>query len=605
MQDQPKMNDPQWKEGIALRCGRCGRRQSQSEQSIDPAEQIVYYCDDCQAALLDQPVLLPGYERVRELGRGGMGAVYLAYHRERNSLNALRVILPQIGMSARLREIFLSEVCKQASLSHPHIARLYDLQEVAPGIFCMAMEYVAGGSAAAYLARSGGSGLDPVLSVDIVAQALEGLDFAHKHSVLHRNIKDGNLLLSQSPDGRVLAKVADFGLAQSFADVPAIGITDTRKMTGTFGYIAPEQFTTDGSFDPAADLYSMGATLYRLLTGHLPHDYSPGDGLVESIHTLLVQPIMPVLQRRPDVPPPLAAIVERALERAPEDRFASAAEMHRALLALCLPPASLSIPLILPTGESAQGQWCVVLDAEIEQIDHGRIEALVAELRHYSSHSKLALRSIQRGSVKLVLDGSKEGFQILDDLFRSGQLKSLAGLQILEIRWLGQDATESQASSGNEPQAGPTRKKKVFYSYADKDEPLRERLEAHLARLKHEGLIEGWHSRCVGAGMERKSEIDQHLKQSALILLLLSPDLLADDTCFHSELQQALCQHQSGNSRVIPILLRPVDWQLATLAGLQHLPKNGKPVTMWKNRDAAWMEIAVGIRETIVGIPTL
>src|SRR6266700_2090432 len=139
----------------------------------------------------------------------------------------------------------------------------------------------------------------------------------------------------------------------------------------------------------------------------------------------------------------------------------------------------------------------------------------------------------------------------------------------------------------------------VFISYAHEDEPLRQRLEAHLSLLRRQGLIANWHDRQILAGEEWSQEIDEHLEAASIILLLISPDFLASDYCYEIEMQRALERHQRGEARVIPIILRPVDWRTSPFARLQCLPRDGKAVTTWQNPDEAFLTIAEGLRRVI------
>ena len=142
----------------------------------------------------------------------------------------------------------------------------------------------------------------------------------------------------------------------------------------------------------------------------------------------------------------------------------------------------------------------------------------------------------------------------------------------------------------------------LFYSYAHKDEKLRDRLEVHLAALKREGLISGWHDRKIGAGTEWKNAIDDHLKAASIILLLVSADFLASDYCYDVELRYAMERHQKGKARVIPVILQPCDWHTSAFASLQAVPKDGKPVTKWPNRNDAFVNVAAGIRKALEGL---
>jgi TIR domain len=137
----------------------------------------------------------------------------------------------------------------------------------------------------------------------------------------------------------------------------------------------------------------------------------------------------------------------------------------------------------------------------------------------------------------------------------------------------------------------------VFVSYSHKDEALREKLGTHLSLLKRERVIDEWNDRRIGAGQEWAGAIDEHLNSAAVILLLVSPDFLASDYCYDLEMKRALQRHNTREARVIPIILREVDWAAAPFAGLQALPKDGKPVTSWSRRDKAFADVARGIRK--------
>ncbi|HEX8181438.1 MAG TPA: tetratricopeptide repeat protein [Pyrinomonadaceae bacterium] len=144
----------------------------------------------------------------------------------------------------------------------------------------------------------------------------------------------------------------------------------------------------------------------------------------------------------------------------------------------------------------------------------------------------------------------------------------------------------------------PTAALEVFYSYSHKDEKLRDKLEEHLAQLKRDGVIKGWHDRKIGGGREWAGEIDEHLESADIILLLVSPSFLASDYCNDVEVRQAMKRHEANEARVIPIILRPCDWTTAPFSKLQGLPKDAKPITRWLNRDEAFLDVAKGIRAT-------
>lgn len=139
----------------------------------------------------------------------------------------------------------------------------------------------------------------------------------------------------------------------------------------------------------------------------------------------------------------------------------------------------------------------------------------------------------------------------------------------------------------------------IFCSFAKADASFLEPLGHHLSLLQRRGMIATWHRHQINPGDDRQAELDAHLNSASLILLLISPDFLASDYCYETEMQQALQQHAVGQARVVPILLRPVDWQGAPFAHLQALPNAGRAITLWNNQDEAWVEVAQGIRKIL------
>ena len=139
----------------------------------------------------------------------------------------------------------------------------------------------------------------------------------------------------------------------------------------------------------------------------------------------------------------------------------------------------------------------------------------------------------------------------------------------------------------------------VFYSYAHEDEKLRDELAKHLSLLKRESIIKEWHDRCIIPGDEWRNQIDHYLETAELILLLVSPDFINSDYCYDIEMQRAMERHREGTARVVPIILRPVDWTRAPFASLRPLPTGGTPVTEWTSRDRAFLDIAKGIRRAV------
>ena len=145
----------------------------------------------------------------------------------------------------------------------------------------------------------------------------------------------------------------------------------------------------------------------------------------------------------------------------------------------------------------------------------------------------------------------------------------------------------------------PAQPLELFYSYAHADEALRKKLETFLVMLRREGVIREWHDRKIGAGTEWSGQIDAHLDSADVILLLVSQNFLASDYCYDVELRHAMERHEAGEARVIPIILRPSDWKGAPFAELQAVPRDGRPVMKWPNRDEAFLDVTRGIREAV------
>jgi internalin A len=138
---------------------------------------------------------------------------------------------------------------------------------------------------------------------------------------------------------------------------------------------------------------------------------------------------------------------------------------------------------------------------------------------------------------------------------------------------------------------------RLFISYSHKDDTLRSELEAHLKLLQRQDLTSVWTDRKITAGEEWKGKIDENLESAGIILLLVSADFIASEYCYDVEMKRALERHDAGAAPVIPVILRAVDWHAAPFGKLQALPKDGKPVTLWEDRDSAWLDVETGIRK--------
>lgn len=150
-----------------------------------------------------------------------------------------------------------------------------------------------------------------------------------------------------------------------------------------------------------------------------------------------------------------------------------------------------------------------------------------------------------------------------------------------------------------------SKKAKIFISYSHKDEYLREQLNTHLSILSRNGLLEEWHDRKIVAGQNWQSEIDNHLDESDIVILLISPDFIASEYCYGIELSKAIERHEANQSIIIPIIVRPVNWNNAPFAKIQALPKDAKAVTSWTNIDEAWMNVSEEIQKSVTNVTKL
>ncbi len=142
----------------------------------------------------------------------------------------------------------------------------------------------------------------------------------------------------------------------------------------------------------------------------------------------------------------------------------------------------------------------------------------------------------------------------------------------------------------------------IFFSYAYHDEAYRDALELHLSLPKRQGLVAGWHARQIQPGEDFAEVIDSNMQAANLILLLISATFIASDYCWEKEMTHALERHEAGTARVVPIFIRPCDWQAAPFAKLQGLPKNALPVSKWTDEDEAWLNVAQGIRTVVTAL---
>jgi len=253
-----------------------------------------------------------------ELGRGGMGAVFLARDLKLDRLVAIKVLPPELAARPELRERFLRETRTAAAFSHPNIISVHSVEETGSLLFFV-MSYVEGETLTQRVQRQGP--LPVPDATRLVQEVAWALSYAHARGVVHRDVKPDNILIERAT-GR--AMVMDFGIARSVA---ASGLTQMGETVGTPHFMSPEQAAGE-RLDGRSDLYSLGVVAYLAVTGRLPFD---ADSTQAIMAAHISQAAVPVARVRPDLPAALAAAVDRCLAKAPEDRYQTGEGLVEAL----------------------------------------------------------------------------------------------------------------------------------------------------------------------------------------------------------------------------------------------------------------------------------
>jgi serine/threonine protein kinase len=266
---------------------------------------------------------LGSYLILDQIGTGGMGQVYLAEHINMRRLVALKVLPPYSFDDAVARERFFREARAAGTLDHPNIVRVFDLCQEGKLLF-LVMEYVEGVSLQTVVSRFGPIPVDA--ACHYIRQVAFGLQHAHELGFVHRDVKPANLLI----DNIGMVKILDLGLVRSEADRGS-GLTrqlDNKSILGTADYVAPEQAVDSSQVDIRADIYSLGATLYFILAGR---PLFPEGRTAQKLVWQQIKEPVPIDRLRPEVPPDLAEIVHRMLQKKPIDRFQTPLEVFEAL----------------------------------------------------------------------------------------------------------------------------------------------------------------------------------------------------------------------------------------------------------------------------------
>jgi serine/threonine-protein kinase len=282
--------------------------------------------------------VVAGYRIEERIGRGGMGLVYRAEHLNLRRRAAIKIIAPELAEASGFRERFNREARIAAALQHPNIVTVYDAGEE-DGLLYLAMQYIEGHDLSAVL-RSQGR-LRPYRALDVCRQVAAALDAAHAQGLIHRDVKPANVLI----EGRT-AFLTDFGLTKRIEGTRT-QLTKAGDVVGTIHYVAPEQIE-GARVDARTDIYSLGCLVYHCLTGELPF---ARDTDVAVIYAHLSEEPPRITSVRPELPGGLDAVIAKALEKAPERRFQTCADLMsaaRAVIDAAGPLADTATPRPVP-----------------------------------------------------------------------------------------------------------------------------------------------------------------------------------------------------------------------------------------------------------------
>jgi len=264
---------------------------------------------------------IPGYKLSRILGRGSMGTVYRAFHRGTGKKCAVKVMAPDHAANEKSLQLFTREATLLSQLNHPGIVRFFEMGYHQGQLF-LVMEYVRNKSIKEILDGQPRMSHTRIICRTIT-KVLDALTYAHDRSLVHRDIKPTNILLSIT-GGKLRVKLGDFGLAKNYANAGFSGITEEAETRGTLAFMPPEQIMDSRFAKPTCDLYATGVTMYQYLSGRLPFEFSTvSEGLAQILNG---QPTK-LGRYRPDLPDELLDFVSKAISENPEDRFRTAQEM--------------------------------------------------------------------------------------------------------------------------------------------------------------------------------------------------------------------------------------------------------------------------------------
>ncbi len=336
------------------------------------------------------PVVYNGrYELHRRIGRGGMAEVFLARDQLLDRPVAIKVLFPEFAGDPNFVERFRREAQAAANLNHPNIVGVYDWGKVS-GTYYIVMEYVDGRTVSDIVRTEGP--LHPNRAADVAADVASALSFAHRNGVVHRDIKPGNILLTQQG----MVKVADFGIARAIAAGVEENLTQTGSVMGTATYFSPEQ-AQGHDVDPRSDLYSLGVVMYEMVSGKPPFS---GTSPVAIAYKHVQETPTPLRDVAPTVPAGYEAITHRLLAKDPADRYESGEDL-RADLRRFRQGQPVLAPALAGVGDGAEA--ATQLTPALAGAPTAATAATRTPPRGYPDATRDAPRSHRRGALFFVI----------------------------------------------------------------------------------------------------------------------------------------------------------------------------------------------------------
>jgi serine/threonine-protein kinase len=331
------------------KCPKCGVEYSDAT-TLCPNDGVALETTD--DALLGT-VLAGKYRLDKRLNEGGMGTVYQGTHVLMDKTVAIKVLRPALAADEKIVARFSREARAASRISHPNALSVTDFGEDENGTVFLVMEFLSGRTLKQVIRDEGPLPLPRI--VEITRQVGDALAAAHAQGVVHRDLKSENIMLLDTSTLGDYAKVLDFGIAKINEPDEEFdgGLTAPNLVIGTPQYMSPEQCSQDTEIDSRSDIYSLGVILFEMLVGHVPF---AGDSATIVMMKHLQEPVPPVLEERPDVPPPVGRVVARAMAKLAGNRYQNVAELIEDLTIA----SGMIVPVPVPPGTTTSGQFANV-----------------------------------------------------------------------------------------------------------------------------------------------------------------------------------------------------------------------------------------------------